>query len=66
MTVNPEEMLTVQQAADMLGIHVATAHRWYDSGKMKGVEIAGIKFVRKDEVARLLKSNGQESEAAEG
>ena len=53
--VNPNELVSVQEAALKLGLHRATVYEWLDKGKIKGIEIAGVKFISKSEVERLQK-----------
>jgi excisionase family DNA binding protein len=53
----PADLLTVQQAAQLLGVSVPTMRRWDDTGKFvaKRHPINGYRMYRRPDVLRLRK-----------
>lgn len=53
----PADLLTVQQAAQLLGVSVPTMRRWDDTGKFvaRRHPINGYRMYRKADVLRLRK-----------
>ena len=53
-----EELLTIQETADILKVHVETLRRWDRSGKLKAVKIneRGDRRYRKEDIKKLIKS----------
>ena len=54
LPVESEDLMTVAQAADELGIHLATAYRWVEKGQLRTCRIGDQVFVYVDEV-RIIK-----------
>lgn len=52
--VSTDELVTVEQAASALGRARKTIYEWLEKEKIKGEVIAGVQFVYKSEVERLL------------
>jgi excisionase family DNA binding protein len=53
-----ESLLTLQEAADKLGISKVTLWRWIKDGKLTAVKLSRrIVYVRKDEIDRFLKTS---------
>ena len=51
-TFRPEDLMTAAQAADFLGIHFTTVHRWIRAGKFNLVRIGATDYLRKIEVEK--------------
>ena len=51
--VTTEDFMTVWRASKILGVARLTIYRWIKAGKMLSLQMAGITFVPKSEVARL-------------
>jgi len=47
------DLVSVQQAATMLGKPRVTIYRWVKNGKMSGVKFGGIIYIPTSEVERL-------------
>lgn len=54
LTVTSEDLLTLAQAGEELGIHIATVYRWKDRGLLHAFRIGSQLFVTVDQV-RVLK-----------
>jgi excisionase family DNA binding protein len=53
-----ESLLTLQQAADKLGISKVTLWRWIKDGKLSAVKLSRrVVYVRKEEIDRFLKAS---------
>ena len=63
ITINTEDLVTVAQAAKILGKHIATIYRWVESGDMVAVKFGGIMFIPTSEVERI--KNNQSAEPAD-
>lgn len=48
--IKPEDLISVEMAATALGRARKTIYEWLEKGKIKGLEIAGTKFVFRTEV----------------
>ena len=55
--INPEELISVQAAANELGWHRATVYLWLEQGKIKGIKISGAQFIYRSEVERVRKED---------
>lgn len=53
ITVTTEDLVSVPQAAKVLGVHFATVYRWIDKGIIHPFRIGGQVFVTVDEVKAL-------------
>lgn len=62
LEVTSEDLLTIPQAAEDLGVHRATFYRWVDKGKIHTIRIGGQVFVTVDEVTALKEKKGQTAE----
>jgi len=49
------DLVTVAQAAKILGCARLTIYRWVKSGKTAGIDLAGLLFIPRTEVERLQK-----------
>ena len=49
----PDDLVTVPEAAKQLGHHKTTLYRWWKAKKLYLVELGGILFVPKSEIERL-------------
>jgi excisionase family DNA binding protein len=47
------DLVTVTQTAKALGCARLTIYRWVKSGKITGVDLAGLLFIPKSEVERI-------------
>jgi excisionase family DNA binding protein len=54
------DMLTLQQAADILNVHPNTLRNWDNDGILKAVRYGkrGDRRYRKEDVLKILKQNG--------
>jgi excisionase family DNA binding protein len=52
---DPDEILSVEEAATQLDIGIATAWRWIRDGKLKTIKILGRTLVPKDAIPPLKK-----------
>ena len=48
------DLVSIQQAATMLGKPRVTIYRWVKNGKMSGVKFGGIIYIPTSEVERLI------------
>lgn len=53
LTVESEDLMTIAQAAEELGIHLATAYRWVERRTLHAFRIGDQVFVTMDEVRAL-------------
>jgi len=58
------DLVTATQAAKTLGCARLTIYRWVKSGKLTGVDLAGILFIPKTEVEKLQKERTPQTEGA--
>ena len=57
MTASTGDLVTVPQAAKLVGKPKMTLYRWIDNGKLIAIQVGGILFVPKSEIERLLNAN---------
>ena len=55
ITISTKDVVTVAHAAEALGKHIATIYRWYEAGRIAGVDLDGILFIPTSEVQRVKK-----------
>jgi len=53
--VKTDDLVSVADAAKILGRPRLTIYRWIDAGKIVGIKLGGIIFIPKSEVERLKK-----------
>lgn len=53
LKVTSEDLLTIAQAAEELGVHLATAYRWVEKKRLHAFRIGEQLFVTIDEVKAL-------------
>ena len=53
ITFSTNDLVTVTEAANVLGCARLTIYRWVQSGKILGVHVAGMLFIPKTEVERM-------------
>lgn len=53
ITISTDELMTVLQAAKVIGVHFATVYRWVENGKVLSLKFGGIIFIPTSEVERL-------------
>jgi len=53
ITITTEDIVTIPQAAEEMGIHRATVYRWIDKGRIHPFRICGRVFVTVDEIQAL-------------
>lgn len=59
-----DELITISQAAKLLGVHIDTLRKWDKQGKLKSIRV-GIKCWRrykKSDLLKLLNSNNDTAE----
>ena len=56
--LGPADLLTISEAAELLGVSLPTLRRWDDAGKFKARRhpINGYRLYKRSEVIRLRKS----------
>ena len=52
-SVDSEELVTIQQAAELLQIGIATIYRWMKSGKIHSLKLSRNTLIPKSEIERL-------------
>ena len=62
--LNPGEVLTINAASELIGIHHATLYRWAQAGKVAYVIFGSIMFIPVTEVERLKKERNKETAEA--
>ena len=58
LPVYSPDLLTIAQAAEKLGVHLATAYRWKDRGLLQAFHIGDQVFVTRDQVKALIAEKG--------
>ena len=48
---------TFQEAADQIGVSIATLYRWMHDGKLKTIKIAGTRRITAQQLSDLLRSH---------
>ncbi len=61
MAENTGDLLTVPDAARLLGKPKMTLYRWAKKGKVIAVRFGGISFIPRSEVERLKKERNKET-----
>ena len=61
--VTTSDLVSVAEAARVLGRPRITVYRWVETGKMVGIKLGGILFIPKTEVERLKNEQAAESAA---
>ena len=54
LPVYSPDLLTIAQAAEKLGVHLATAYRWVEKNKLHAFRIGDQVFVTRDQVKALM------------
>lgn len=62
ITVRPDDIITVPEAARRLGKHKVTLYRWVDAGILEATRLGGILFVNIADIERLKKGETGASE----
>jgi excisionase family DNA binding protein len=59
MTTQETKLITIREAAEMLGVHQETLRRWDNEGKLKAVRVGkvGHRKYRVDDLEKLLKND---------
>jgi excisionase family DNA binding protein len=58
------DLLSVAEAAELLGVSRVTAHRWIEKGKLTSVKIGSSRFVLKKEIQEICTArDGNDLEA---
>lgn len=52
-SMSSPDLVSVQDAAEQLGVARYTAYRWIDRGKLHAVRFGGVLFVPRSEVERI-------------
>jgi excisionase family DNA binding protein len=61
--IRTDDVLSINQAAEQLGIDRATVYRWIAKGNLVSVRFGDVQYIPKSEVERLKKeSRPEESE----
>lgn len=53
ITISPEDLTTVLEAAKYLGFHFSTVYRWIKNGKLHPIHIAGQDYLSIAEVKKI-------------
>ena len=59
ITLDTEDLVSVDDAAEMLNISVITAWRWIRSGKLQKVQYFGRTLISKKEIAAVNKKSAE-------
>lgn len=51
-----DELLTAQEVADWLKVHINTVYNYIDAGKLKAIKMEGLLRIRASELERFLSS----------
>ena len=62
LPVYSPDLLTIAQAAEDLGVHLATAYRWVEKGKLLAFHIGDQVFVHVDQIEALKDERAAGSE----
>lgn len=60
LMVDTEELYPPEQAAELIGIGIATLWRWVKRGKLIPLRLSGRTFIPKSEVERLKEEKASE------
>jgi excisionase family DNA binding protein len=52
------ELLTPQEAATLLKVHINTIYNWIEAGTIRATKIGDVWRIDKDDLERLIKGNG--------
>ena len=63
VTITTDDLMTVADAAETLGKHIATIYRWVDADRIIGIKLGGILFIPVSEVERLKNKARSEIES---
>ncbi len=55
--MSPRLAFTLEEVAQALGVSARTLRRWRSDGRVRVVEIGGIKRIRAEELDRLLRAH---------
>lgn len=56
-----EKLYTVKEIADMLQLHEGTIRRWFITGKIKGVKVGKLWYMKESDLKELIDGNGKDS-----
>lgn len=54
----PDDVMTVQQVAELFGVHQETVRNWLRSGALPGVHVGLRWFVRRADVMEMFEAKG--------
>jgi len=57
VTISTGDLVTVAEAAKILGKHIVTIYRWHEAGQVMAVKLGGILFIPVSELERLKNAN---------
>jgi DNA (cytosine-5)-methyltransferase 1 len=59
MTTQEPKLITIREAAEMLGVHQETLRRWDNDGKLKAVRVGkvGHRKYKIEEIEQLLRTS---------
>lgn len=60
IVINTDELFSLDEAAQLLDIGIATLFRWLKSGKIIPLKVGGRTLITKSEVERLKKAKEHE------
>lgn len=65
IVLDTNEVFTLDDAANLLGIGIATLFRWMKKGKLIPLRIDGRTYIPRSEIERLKKKAGRENREAD-
>ena len=64
IVIDTDEVYELEEAAQLLGIGIATLFRWMKKGQIIPLRLSNRTFIPKSEIERLNKRNKQAAESA--
>ena len=65
-TVNLPQLMSPQEAADYIGVHINTMFRWLKEGTVPGVRLGSRWFINAAQLSEVLTTGGGETEQPAG
>ncbi len=59
LELNTDDVMTVPEAARLLGRPKITLYRWIETGKVNCIQLNGVRLITRVEVERLKKEKGK-------
>ncbi len=59
LELNTDDVMTLPEAARLLGRPKITLYRWIETGKVNCIQLNGVRLITRVEVERLKKEKGK-------